>query len=269
MTTTKSEILNEYIKDLTKKALLLIVVGLLGYYISSWFNVNSDVKSIIVGGFILISALSFTSFKRGVTFFSDDLGKRYMKEKSGIVETYSNLEDEKCKTDMQNDFNNAKDISLLLQIGRRELGYGTPSHYFELSKKKTGPDVKIRILSASEDSPFLSKERAEIRGYSHLEWRKDQRALQSEIAFLQTEHNANIEARTHCEPYLWRIFIFDEIVYVSAYLHSRKNDQLAIVYKIEKGENSLYKVFVKYFEYLWKNYDKSETDPIMKWMHWS
>jgi hypothetical protein len=86
---------------------------------------------------------------------------------------------------------------------------------------------------------------------------------------LKEVYGAQIKHRGHREPYLWRIFIFDDIAFVSAYLYFRENDKRANVYKIKKGENSLYTVFDKYFDYLWVNYDPEVKDDIKKWEEWS
>ncbi len=182
----------------------------------------------------------------------EELGKHYMREHAGIVEIFKSLE--ACRADMRGEFEKAKNIRLLLQIGRRELGDGEPSYFWSLAKNKTTPDVHITILRASEESPFLSEKRAKLRSTHVEQWQEDLSRLSRQIALLKQTYGVPIEERKHCEPYLWRIFMFDDTAYVSAYLYERDNDSGAVVYKIRKGDNSLFSIFNKYFEYLWKKY---------------
>ncbi len=76
-------------------------------------------------------------------------------------------------------------------------------------------------------------------------------------------------SRQHQEGYVWRFYIFDNYAYVQPYLYERKNDILAPVLKLakhvssgEQRENpkSLYKVFSKYFDNKWKEYNPSAPD---------
>lgn len=191
-----------------------------------------------------------------------------MSRHTGIVLTYRNLHE--CKNDMETDFRRAKRISLLLQIGRQELGNSESSYFYSLAKKKEFGS-QIRILRASDESPFLSEARAKHRGNDPKRWKEDMRRLGAEIDYLQEDPNskASIVVREHREPYLWRIFIFDEFAYVSAYLYERDNDKQAIVYKLEDGKDSLYPVFKKYFDYLWMKYDPAgPTHPDERWTKW-
>jgi hypothetical protein len=91
---------------------------------------------------------------------------------------------------------------------------------------------------------------------------------------LKNVFHVQAEVREHYEPFLWRIFLFDDVAYVSAYLHPSDNDSKTVVYKLHKSENSLFVVFNKYFEYLWQKYDPSSSpqlpteDEIKKWSTW-
>jgi hypothetical protein len=92
--------------------------------------------------------------------------------------------------------------------------------------------------------------------------------LDKQIELLKDTYDCNIEGREHSEPYLWRIFIFDNVAYVSGYLRATDNDKHAFVYKLEEGPDSLYMVFSKYFEYLWVKYEPSNKDLVEKWATW-
>jgi hypothetical protein len=198
---------------------------------------------------------------------------RYMYEHTGIISIYDNLE--ACKKDMQIDIQKARDIRLLLQIGQAELGGGKTSLLYNLVLEKDQPGVRVRILRASKDSPFLSEKRAKFRqGTPAIYWQRDLESLDDKINRIrEMNRKIEIEERRHKEPFLWRIFIFDDIAYVSAYLYRRGNDDQATVYKIQRGANeqdgrSLFTIFSKYFDYLWKKWDPTIENEVEKWMNW-
>ena len=184
----------------------------------------------------------------------------------GIVAVYKNLDE--CAQDMQDEFEKAKYIRLLLQIGRRELGDGKSSLFWSRAKSKIQYDSKIEVLRASEESPFLSKERNKKRGRtSYDRWMKHLNDLHEEIVYLRDNCHVQIYEEKHCEPFLWRIFLMDDIAFVSGYIYSQENDSNAVVYKFCRGDNSLYSIFDKYFKYLWLYYSPDEKrGAIDKWV---
>jgi hypothetical protein len=194
-----------------------------------------------------------------VLTIGQDVGQAYLERATGIIAVFDNLE--ACQTDMVSSFAAATDIRLLLQIGRREFGAGDGSYFAVPARSKTQLDTKVRVLRASGDSPFLSPMRATARGSTSIDrWREDMRRLETEIELLRSEHKVHIVDRQHREPFLWRMFLFDDVAYVSAYLFQRDNDQKAHVYKITKhGDSSLFAVFDKYFEYLWSKSDPNNS----------
>ncbi|MCX6031863.1 MAG: hypothetical protein NT169_21500 [Chloroflexi bacterium] len=259
-----------------KTAGAAIITGGVGFVLSTQLGLKDDVKIVSVGACVLLGALAATFIRTRVLTFSEDSGKRYMGERTGIIEVYKNLE--ACKEDLQADFKKARQISFLLQIGRREFGDSEASYFQPPAMEKREPETKIRILRASPDSPFLSEARAEATIRYRTEarydsakarynrWQEDIRRLKKEIELLKSDHQIIIEDREHKEPYLWRIFLFDDIAYVSAYLDLHDTDKITAVYKFRKGENSLYTVFKRYFEYLWNKYDPNgNSDAMERW----
>lgn len=196
-------------------------------------------------------------------------------EQTGIIATYDNLNS--CKSDLVDDFKNATNVKLLLQLGRNEIGTGINSFFFPIVKSRAHrPNCTIKILRASVDSPFLSEKRARIRQKISerdwrdiiTEWRDTIKEFDAKITLMRK--NVNITVREHSEPFLWRIFIFDKTAYVSGYLFDRYNDNRAIIHKFAESEYSLFAIFEKYFDYLWKKYDLEDTDdPDEKWSTWS
>jgi len=250
------------IKEMAVGAILFGGVGLI---VSKVFGWTDNKQLIAIGSFILIGLLLPLFVWRRLIRFFDGLGPGYMRRHTGIAHTYDNLHE--CKNDMEADFRRAKRISLFLQVGRWELGSGEPSYFSVLVREKE-IGSQIRILRASDKSPFLSKERADNLGYKYEHWVESMRRLSEEIDLLR-DSKAKIEDRQHDEPYLWRIFIFDDVAYVSPYLYLHENHKKAIVYKLEDGEDSLYAVFKKYFDYVWMKYDPTgPTDPNQCWANW-
>lgn len=170
---------------------------------------------------------------------------------------------------MRADFKRATKILLLLQIGRQEIGNSESSYFYSLVGEKAA-GCKIKILRASSASPFYSEARANHRGNDPTRWAEDIRRLGTEISFLKKQSKAQIDERQHEEPLLWRIFIFDNVAYVSAYLYPRDVDSRSIVYKLEEGPDSLYSAFKKYFDYLWLKYDDPHgpLKPNERWVKW-
>jgi len=199
---------------------------------------------------------------------SNDFGKTFMFQQTGIVDIFANLDE--CRDILCTDFKKANDIRLLIQIGKKEFGNQEPSFFWSLAKDtKNQPETIIKVLRASPVSPFLSELRAKFRNTPLEQWQGDVQRLSDALRLLKNAYGVKIQIRVHSEPYLWRIFIFDDVAYVSAYLYPRDNDSQAVVYRIQKGNNSLYFVFSKYFDYLWVKYDPSGSkDEIKKWSTW-
>lgn len=253
----------------------------------TWLSTNPTATitvGILVTTFALINLIAFLqgreisfwppkigSIPQKINAYKPADGQSYIQpsltEQTGLIAVFDDLE--AAKEEMQADFQKATDSRLLLQIGQKEFGDRESSFFASLAQRKNQLGTNIKILSASENSFFLSEQRARFRGTPVEKWREGIRRLKKEINLLRDEYDVRIEAREHSEPFLWRIFIFDDIVYVSGYLYVRNNDRNAAVYKFKKGGGSLYTVFSRYFDYLWLKYDPtSSNDPIEKWSTW-
>lgn len=251
--------------QILKTAATLAVTGIIGWVITQFLQLPSDLKTACVGLAMLAGYVVYAFSRNTYLTVSRDLGANYMSDKTGIVEVFPNLE--ACKLDMQQEFRGASKVRMLLQIGRREFGDGEASYFTEDAKQKTQPGSAIRVLRASKSSPFLSEERAAARHTDIRRWRWDMRRLENELNLLQEIHGISIESREHFEPFLWRMFLFDDVAYVSGYLHQSDNDRKAAVYKLRTGETSLFAVFDKYFDYLWEKSDM--VDPSASVAAWA
>ena len=242
------------------KAVSAAIMGIIGALATKFLGLAKDLESIVAGVVVTVAYILVELVREGLR----EVGERHLRERAGIAGVLDNLQ--VCKEELQAAFRESAEVRLLLQIGRREFGDGDPSYFYSLAKELGSSGPRTRVLRASEQSPFLSKERAETRRCDVDEWRAEQRNLQRRINLLRDSFNVKIDDREHCEPFLWRIFLFDNVAYVSGYLYPSDNDQKAKVYKFVKGKDSLFSVFDKYFEYLWKEYDpEASQDPYQKW----
>jgi hypothetical protein len=215
-------------------------------------TLSQDAREALAAAVVLVAALvtvaAFNWWQRA------RVSRSNVSDATGIVAIFQNLN--ACEADMVEAYRAARDCSLFLQIGRRAFGNSEASSFYELTLQKQIPGARLRILRASDDSPFLSEEAARHRKLVPTDrWKIWLDGVGREIGVLKATSKVDIHEREHREPFLWRIFIFDDIAYVSAYLHPRENDARAPVYKIRKGDNSLYGVFEKYFDYLWTKYE--------------
>jgi hypothetical protein len=250
------------IVDLVGTAIGTFLLGAIGLVISQVFGLTGNEQLMATGATLLLGLLIALFFLWRVFSLLERTGLRYMSKRTGIIDTFTKLTEARCKEDMQREFAKSKDIRLLLQIGRQELGYSArPSYFYSLAAQKDAT-CQIKILRASAKSPFLSEARARHLGKDPKRWAKHIGNLADEIQFLKGESKAQIEDRQHFEPFLFRIFIFDRVAYVSVYRKLTNNDSEATVYKLtEEGDDSLYFVFRKYFDYLWLKYSDPAAVP--------
>lgn len=186
-------------------------------------------------------------------------GGRLLVRHTGIKQVYESFHE--AFPDLHKNFAKAeKRIDLLLYIGRREFGI-KDALFSDLLREKLAREtnLEVRILHIAEDSPYLSVRRARQLGKRQSKWLRDVRHVRSEIQEIAQDAQ-NVRVIAHKEPFLWRIFIFDNVMFVSSYLHATKNDQKAPVYLIEEGDSSLYTAFETYFDGLWRSYSTAQAD---------
>jgi hypothetical protein len=251
-----------------RAGIAMVFAGATGIAVSRWWSgLGEHRQAALVGVILVVSGAAYFLVSKVIAPMPTRAGLRFMREHAGIEKVFPSLVE--CKDEMQRDFAAAKETRMLLQIGRREIGASGFSYFYDLAKDKKTPSASLRVLHASDASPFLSRARAEARGSDFDRWQEDVRRLRGEIDALIARASIRIEKREHGEPYLWRIFIFDGVAYVSGYLRSRDADTSAPVYKFREGENSLFAVFKKYFDYLWIKYEPPVSmEAPERWARW-
>jgi hypothetical protein len=169
---------------------------------------------------------------------------------TGLAKVYENYIE--AEPDIKECFEKATKIRIFMQIGRGVIG-GNRSLLFESAQAKKEKGVSIQILYADQTSPYLSRERAKKRNSNYIEWETSIQYTEGNIKAL-LEDEINIAARKHCEPYLWRLFIFDDVMFVIPYTHNKNNHEKSHTFKLERkaeGAGSLYDTFSTYFDELW------------------
>lgn len=186
--------------------------------------------------------------------------KKTMKEKIGLVQIYSNFSS--AQKDFLEDFRQSSKARIQIQMGRNLIG-GKPSLLFEEICKRKNDQFHMEILFLDIRSKSLSKENALSRKTDYNEWAVFVRHNKENISVIEKK-GVSIEARTHDEPYLWRLFFLDKHLYFLPYLFNKNNDHYAPVLKFKDfGESkpSLYTIFDKYFTNLWEKQNQSVYAP--------
>lgn len=205
--------------------------------------------------FLLVLFLRKTIWQQIKSHLARFVIEKY-KNEIGLLNIYENYED--AKGAIKNRFVESNDAKIFIQLGRGVIG-GSNSLLFEAAKgKKDKKNFNFKLLYADISSPYLTKERAINRKSNHKEWGAAIKYTQGSIDAL-LEDNIDIQARSHSEPYLWRLFIFDKYLYMIPYLHSNNNHEKTPVFEFMHSENtpSLYNTFANYFDRLWEKQIKS------------
>lgn len=184
---------------------------------------------------------------------------------TGIVKMYPKFDDF-CKADILMDMRAAEEIRIFLQLGRTVIHTKSP-FWICLNDIMRKPEVSIKILHASKQSHYFSKNRVLKRG-TDLDYVI---GIIEEFKEQLVPKGAKFAARQHSECPFWRIFIFDNTAYVQPYLYYRLNEDRAPVFKLTRrllslAQNSetklLYEAFLSYFDKIWEECVPTSTIPL-------
>jgi hypothetical protein len=232
--------------------LAALVVAALTYFISM-LVVDPLLASFVAA--LMGCGATLAAMRLRLLNLTEIIGGRYLDRNTGISKVYPSLDE--AASDLIYAAQIARRIDLLIHIGRREFGI-TDSLFYETLKSRLAnqgeEDLEVRLLHIDLESPYLSEQRAQELGKRRDKWLRDVEYVRSQIIDC-ARGRKNLRIRTHKEPFLWRLFIFDDQIFLSAYLHSTKNDKHAPVYRIHQGPqgtNSLYSTFKRYYDHLWQ-----------------
>lgn len=232
----------------------------------SFVGIGHNEKIISALSVFLVSLFLIIVFRKQIKTYYITLGLNWLMggidDQFGIKKIYKNLY--RAQDDMMTDFRSARNVRLFFQLGRADIG-GQGSLLFDEARSKKDNDFQLQVLFADKKSRFLTKSRAEQRGSSYKEWESVQKYLEGSIEVLN-HAGIDVEARRHSEPYLWRLFFFDETLYFMPYLYNRHNHQHAPVLKMVsngKEEGGLYYTLLKYYTDVWdKNIGDGDLDKL-------
>src|SRR5687768_17212847 len=97
---------------MTEAALATIAVGAVGLIVAKPLGLTEDVQTTIAGVVLLVATLTVFYVPRQLRRWSDELGRQYMRQRTGITGCFHSLE--ASKSAMQADCAKASNISLLL-----------------------------------------------------------------------------------------------------------------------------------------------------------
>ncbi|HEV8238136.1 MAG TPA: hypothetical protein VGS57_02065 [Thermoanaerobaculia bacterium] len=169
----------------------------------------------------------------------------------GFVRFYPNFRH--AENAIRDNFSRAKTSRILIQLGRNILGGHDKALLFDAARLKKRSDETIRVLCAGKNSDQFTRQRAKDLGSSYESWMAAVAYTLTNIQALVMEGIA-IEVRCHREPYLWRLFFLDEVLFIVPYIVRKQNEEHAPVIecrKMSQGQPSIYALFETYFEDLW------------------
>lgn len=179
-----------------------------------------------------------------------DRAFEYISELTGVDNVFKNLQD--ALPEINKLLATANNISIFVQLGRDILhGKG---HFFPILENNRSAR-SIRILHCSQNNPYLTEKHAIERGdrSSYSEWHREIGSVVANARQLtRALGNGRFETRVHNEGYLWRIFLFDDSVFVQPYIYPSQNSQKAPIFRIGTGSHSLFNTFKSYFEFKWR-----------------
>ncbi|MCY7288424.1 MAG: hypothetical protein LH624_09300 [Cryobacterium sp.] len=146
---------------------------------------------------------------------TDDLRRRFwadLTEQIGLDQVFVSFLE--CEGEILEKMETSKRVDIFLQIGKTVLSGGT-SFYDYLERAKLRDGAAVRILHARTSNRYLSERTARERGSSLLAWRDDLDNAARKVRTLQKATEQRVEARQHDEGFVWRIFLFDDVAYVS------------------------------------------------------
>lgn len=243
--------------ELPVHLLAFVVITLLSVVISSSMKalgfLPTDSFVAVITSFFCLLAL-FILFRRAILDAFVEIGiahfGRSLNKSIGLVRVFADFE--KAGRQIMKDFRTARQVRILIQLGRGIIG-GDKSLLFETAKQRKGKEFAMKLLYAGLESPYLSRARANERLSSYREWTAEIQHTEGSIEALMDD-GISVEARRHSEPFLWKLFFLDDRLFVIPYVYARKNNLQSRVFVLEAkpgGEGSLYHTFATYFDDLW------------------
>ena len=167
-----------------------------------------------------------------------------------------------AEMDITKSFAAALDVRLLLIRGWAIIGTQR-SLLRRALRKKDREHFQMRLLLLAPDSD-AAVERAKEIGETRNAMLEGIRYALREILELRDELRLRIEIRKYSERPVWRLFFFDDTVYVSSFQQGIDGDQTHMLC-FEKAQGGFFGAYDRYFEDLWNRSklaeEQSAPDP--------
>lgn len=187
--------------------------------------------------------------------FKRKLIEQVLRENSGFetkrstwIREYPNQET--CEDDIQNAFRKAKKVKILTIRGEKYF-LGSRSLFYNLYLEKRTQNFSVQVLVLSPESAHITDELArDIGQYSAQQIKSN---MQTVLDVLKdfAKHNKNFEVRCYDETPNFKILLFDDVMFVSAFTEP-KNDHNAKMLSITREGTPLFMGLEKHFDDLWK-----------------
>ena len=239
-----------------------ILFGVLGAFATTTVVtiVNWSLGNEVKFGEVVITALLTTiAITAGLLYLLKKSFKNYgwkeIREHTGIVAVFRGFDE--CENEILEALETCKNSRIFLQIGTSVLS-GADTIYERLDEINWSSSTNLKLMFASEDSEYLSEAVAHKRSSTRARWLEDLRRARRQLDLLKHKVGDHLEYRQHREPFLWRLFVFDNSAYIQPYLFGSGNSKRANVIKVVREssttlshEQSLYELASRYFDDIW------------------
>jgi len=245
--------INDLVAYVITSFFIIVILLVLKYYdfnlSDPLTNIFAQLIAMLIVGLIVVSIMRKSAKNSIDSYLTNSAnGKQH-----GLVKIYDNFV--AAEKDIKELFIKSNNVKILLQLGRDSID-GKKSLLYEQAIKRYDP-IHIKLLFADVDSDFLSKDKANERKSSKPDWERSYNNTILSIKAIRAT-GKEVDARTHSEPYLWRLYFLDDTLFFVPYLYDKKNHENAPVFRFEKLEKgSFYKTFETYFDNLWDKQAKS------------
>ena len=155
-----------------------------------------------------------------------------------------------CEDELVEHFRKAKTIKILTIRGEKYF-LGQRSLFHNLCFLKQAKDFTTKVLVLSPDALHITEEVADQLGQSSAKEIRVKMQLVFEHLKTMERTLKNFEVRHYDETPIFKILLFDDVIFVSAFIQA-KSDYNVKMLQIRKGGNPLFSSFEKYFDDLWQ-----------------
>jgi len=168
----------------------------------------------------------------------------------GLEKIYDNYH--KAEKDIIYDLNTTKGpVRLFFQIAAQNIG--NKGSIFDVVREVCSKkSIEFRILHSTEDSPLFARDRLLSKSKDPDAIRSSIRYVSESLRLLENQIGATLRHRSHNWPFIWRIYGFEEKLYLMPYFADKDATQKSPVLLFKKSDNSLFTTFVELFDFTWE-----------------